>query len=143
MQITNMQADMILGQLNTIYTSLTKNSEPIPCALSAGLAKNIRKIQEELKEYFEEKQKLLQKYKITSDAQINGTENGQKFLSEFTPLSMENSGVEFHRMKMTFDELCDVFENYHGSIVGDIMVLQFICKDENEVDTDDSKKESE
>ena len=87
MEMTNMQADMILGQLNTIYVSLTKNNEPAPCVLTVGLAKNIRKMQGELKEYFEEKQKLLQKYEITSDAQINGTENGQKFLAEFTPLS--------------------------------------------------------
>ena len=61
MEMTNMQADMILGQLNTIYAFLMKNSELVPCTLSAGLAKNIRKIQEELKEYFEEKHKLLQK----------------------------------------------------------------------------------
>ena len=52
MEMTNMQADMILGQLNTIYAFLMKNSELVPCTLSAGLAKNIRKIQEELKEYF-------------------------------------------------------------------------------------------
>ena len=88
MEMTNMQADMILGQLNTIYAFLMKNSELVPCTLSAGLAKNIRKIQGELKEYFEEKHKLLQKYDITTDAQINGTENGQKFLAEFNPLSM-------------------------------------------------------
>ena len=55
MEMTNMQADMILGQLNTIYVSLTKNNEPAPCVLTVGLAKNIRKMQGELKEYFEEK----------------------------------------------------------------------------------------
>ena len=44
MEMTNMQADMILGQLNTIYAFLMKNSELVPCTLSAGLAKNIRKI---------------------------------------------------------------------------------------------------
>lgn len=132
MEITNIQADMILGQLNTMYASLTKNSDPAPCTLTFGLAKNIRKAQTELKEYFEEKQKLLQKYEITSDAQINGTENGQKFLAEFSPLSMENSEIEFHKLKMTFDELCDVMENYPGSMVGDVMTLQLICKDEEE-----------
>ena len=57
MEMTNMQADMILGQLNTIYVSLTKSNEPAPCVLTVGLAKNIRKMQGELKEYFEEKQK--------------------------------------------------------------------------------------
>lgn len=132
MEMTNMQADMILGQLNTIYAFLMKNSELVPCTLSAGLAKNIRKIQEELKEYFEEKHKLLQKYDITTDAQINGTENGQKFLAEFNPLSMENSGVEFHKMRMTFNEVCDVIENCQGILEGDIMILQLICKDESE-----------
>ena len=132
MEITNIQADMILGQLNTMYSSLTKNSEPAPCTLTFGLAKNIRKVQTELKEYFEEKQKLLQKYEITSDVQINNTENGQKFLAEFSPLSMENSEIEFHKLKMTFDELCDVMENYPGSMIGDVMTLQLICKDEEE-----------
>lgn len=132
MEMTNMQADMILGQLNIIYASLTKNSEPAPCVLTVGLAKNIRKMQGELKEYFEEKQKLLQKYEITSDTQINGTENGQKFLAEFTPLSVEDSGVELHKIRMTFDELCDVLENYEGSLSGDIMTLQLICKDEDQ-----------
>ena len=93
MEITNMQADMLLTQLSTIYASLTKNSEPAPCVLTVGLAKNIRKMQGELKEYFEEKTKLLQKYEITSDAQISDqqNENGQRFLAEFTPLSIENS----------------------------------------------------
>ena len=80
--------------------------------------------------FFEEKTKLLQKYEITSDAQINGTENGQKFLAEFTPLSIEDSGVELHKIRMTFDELCDVLENYGGNLSGDIMTLQLICKDE-------------
>lgn len=132
MEITNMQADMLLTQLSTIYTSLTKNSEPAPCVLTVGLAKNIRKMQGELKEYFEEKQKLLQKYEITSDAQISDqqNENGQRFLAEFTPLSVENSGVELHKIRMTFDELCDVLESYSGSISGDIMTLQLICKNE-------------
>ena len=55
MEMTNMLADMILGQLNTIYASLTKNSEPAPCVLTVGLAKNIRKMQGELKEYFADK----------------------------------------------------------------------------------------
>lgn len=131
MKITNMQADIILGQLSTIYTSLTKNNEPVPCVLSAGLAKNIRKMQGELKEYFEEKQKLLQKYQITSDVQINNTPEGKKFLHEFTPLSQENSGVEFHKIKTTFDELCDVLENYSGNMTGDPFALQYICKDED------------
>ena len=112
MEMTNMQADMILGQLNIIYASLTKNSEPAPCVLTVGLAKNIRKMQGELKEYFEEKQKL--------------------FLAEFTPLSVEDSGVELHKIRMTFDELCDVLENYEGSLSGDIMTLQLICKDEDQ-----------
>ena len=133
MEITNIQAEMLLGQLNTIYQSLTKNNTPIPCVLSVGLAKNIRKCQTELKEYFEEKQKLLQKYEITTDSQINNTENGQKFLAEFSPLGMENSGIELHKMKITFDELCDMLENYSGSMVGDIMTLQLICKDEEEI----------
>ena len=89
-------------------------------------------MQGELKEYFEEKQKLLQKYEITSDAQISDqqNENGQRFLAEFTPLSVENSGVELHKIRMTFDELCDVLESYSGSISGDIMTLQLICKNE-------------
>lgn len=132
MEFTNMQADMLLTQLSTIYTSLTKNSEPAPCVLTVGLAKNIRKMQGELKEYFEEKQKLLQKYEITSDAQISDqqNENGQRFLAEFTPLSVENSGVALHKIRMTFDELCDVLESYSGSISGDIMTLQLICKNE-------------
>lgn len=132
MEITNLQAEMILNQLNTIYGSLTKNNEPIPCTLSVGLAKNIRKCQTELKEYYEEKQKLLQKYEITTDAQVNNTENGKRFLEEFSPLGMENSGIELHKMKITFDELCDMLENYSGSMVGDIMTLQLICKDEEE-----------
>ena len=119
MEMTNMQADMILGQLNTIYAFLMKNSELVPCTLSAGLAKNIRKIQEELKEYFEEKRKLL---------------------AEFNPLSMENSGVEFHKMRMTFSEVCDVIENCQGILEGDIMILQLICKDESE---NEDQKEGE
>lgn len=139
MEITNMQADMILGQLNTIYTSLTKSAEPAPCTVTFGLAKNIRKCQTELKEYFEEKQKLLEKYDITTDAQINGSPEGQKFLAEFSPLSMENSEIEFHKLKMTFDELCDVMENYSGAMVGDPLVLQLICKDEKA--ESDSKNE--
>lgn len=134
MEMTNMQADMILTQLSTIYASLTKNSEPVPCVLTVGLAKNIRKMQGELKEYFEEKTKLLQKYEITSDAQISDSqnENGQRFLAEFNPLCVEDSGVELHKIRMTFDELCDVLENYSGSISGDIMTLQLICKDEDQ-----------
>ena len=48
MEMTNMQADMILGQLNTIYGSLTKSAEPAPCTLTFGLAKTIRKCQTEL-----------------------------------------------------------------------------------------------
>ena len=115
--MTNMQADMILGQLNTIYAFLMKNSELVPCTLSAGLAKN-----------------------ITTDAQINSTENGQKFLAEFNPLSMENSGVEFHKMRMTFSEVCDVIENCQGILEGDIMILQLICKDESE---NEDQKEGE
>ena len=122
MEMTNKQAEMILGQLYTIYAFLMKNIELVPCTLSAGLAKNIRKIQGELKEFFEEKHNLLQKYDITTDAQINGTENGQKFLAEFNPLSMENSGVEFHKMRMTFSEVCDVNENCQGILGGDIMI---------------------
>ena len=92
------------------------------------------------KEYFEEKRKLLQKYDITTDAQINSTENGQKFLAEFNPLSMENSGVEFHKMRMTFSEVCDVIENCQGILEGDIMILQLICKDESE---NEDQKEGE
>ena len=139
MEMTNMQADMILGQLNTIYTSLTKSAEPAPCTVTFGLAKNIRKCQTELKEYFEEKQKLLEKYNITTDAQINSTPEGQKFLAEFSPLSMENSEIEFHKLKMTFDELCDIMENFSGAMIGDPMILQLICKDE----TKEKEPESE
>lgn len=130
MEFTNFQAESLLTQLITIYGSLTKNNTPIPCVLSVGLAKNIRKCQTELKEYFEEKQKLLQKYEITTDAQVSETENGKRFLEEFSPLSVENSGVELHKMKITFDELCDMLENYSGNVAGDITTLQFICKDE-------------
>lgn len=140
MEMTNMQADMILGQLNTIYASLTKSAEPAPCTLTFGLAKTIRKCQTELKEYFEEKQKLLQKYDITTDAQISGTENGQKFLAEFNPLSMETSEIEFHKLRMTFDELCDVMENYSSAMIGDPMILQLICKDESENEDEDQKE---
>lgn len=145
MEMTNMQADMILGQLNTIYASLTKSAEPAPCTVTFGLAKNIRKCQTELKEYFEEKQKLLEKYNITTDAQINGTPEGQKFLAEFSPLSMENSEIEFHKLKMTFDELCDVMENFSGVMTGDPMILQLICKDETEDNEskDEDQKEGE
>lgn len=80
------------------------------------------------------KTKLLQKYEITSDAQISDSqnENGQRFLAEFNPLCVEDSGVELHKIRMTFDELCDVLENYSGSISGDIMTLQLICKDEDQ-----------
>lgn len=139
MEITNMQADIILGQLNTIYASLAQNGVPAPCTLMFGLAKNIRRAQTELKEYFEEKDKLRQKYGITEGDQLN-TENGQRFLVEFNALGVENSEVEFHKLKMTFDELCDTMENYSGAVVGDLMALQFICKDESK---DEETKEGE
>ena len=71
---------------------------------------------------------------------MNSTENGQKFLAEFNPLSMENSGVEFHKMRMTFSEVCDVIENCQGILEGDIMILQLICKDESE---NEDQKEGE
>ena len=82
----------------------------------------------------------MQKYDITTDAQINGTENGQKFLAEFNPLSIETSEIEFHKLRMTFDELCDVMENYSGAMIGDPMILQLICKDESE---NEDQKEGE
>ena len=41
---------------------------------------------------------------------------------------------------MTFDELCDVMENYSGAMIGDPMILQLICKDESE---NEDQKEGE
>lgn len=131
MQLTNGQADMLFTQLNTIYTSLVQNQKPAPCVVTFGLAKNIRKCQAELKEYYTEKQKLLDKYNIKTNAQLQ-TDNGKKFLEEFNPLSEEICDVELHKLKMTFDELCDAMEIYTGTMIGDPMALQFICKDDEE-----------
>ena len=35
-------------------------------------------------------------------------------------------------MRMTFSEVCDVIENCQGILEGDIMILQLICKDEDQ-----------
>ena len=141
MKMTNMDADILLQTYSKMKQSLANSVAPTIVVF--GLQKNIRILQTELKDYLEFKGQLLDKYNITQDAQINNTPEGQSFLQEFTPLAQEIADVELHKINLTFDDMCDLMENCNAMIAGNVDALMYICKDESEVDTDNSKKESE
>lgn len=129
MEMTNMQADMMFGELTTIAASMKNGGSSI---IRFGLLRNIRKFENELNEYFEIKRQLLQKYDITTDEQLTTTESGKLFMEEFTPIAEEKVNVDLHVINMTFDELCDSMEAQNVNISGDITLLELFCKKEGE-----------
>ena len=92
------QADTLLNILSTML-----NTKGI---VGFKIARNYRMINEELKEYFEKKQELFEKYGTKQDDKLiidKDSENYPLFLQEIEPYL--NQEVEFNFRKITEEEL--------------------------------------
>ena len=80
--------------------------EKMPRKASMAVAKNLRKYNDELKEYFEQKNELVRKYGKEVDGQYiieESSDNFKQFLEEIRPLA--NAEIDIDTMKVTYDEL--------------------------------------
>ena len=74
--------------------------------VAVKIARNIRMIDDELKEYYQYEAELFKKYGIEKDGQLvidKNSENYQKFLNEMQPL--DNEEVSFNFRRFTDEEL--------------------------------------
>lgn len=130
MEATNITAEVLLTTYSSMLNSL-KNSES-PALLVFGIMRNVTILQNTLKDYFAVKGDLIKKYNITSDEQINSTDEGKAFTEEFLPIANEVVNLELHKLNITFEELCTKMENSNAVITGDVRSLELICKDDSE-----------
>lgn len=72
------------------------------------IARNLRMINEELRDYYEQKQKLFEKYGTEKDGQMvieRDTDEFKKFMEEFSPVMDQEVNFDFR--KITEEELID------------------------------------
>ena len=72
------------------------------------IARNLRMINEELKDYYEQKQRLFEKYGKEKDGQMvieRDTDEFKKFMEEFSPVMDQEVNFDFRKIKE--DELIE------------------------------------
>lgn len=134
MKVTNIIAENLLTTYNSMLNSL-KNSES-PALVVFGIMKNVTILQNALKDYFAIKGDLIKEHNITSDEQINSTDEGKAFMADFLPVANEAVNIELHKLNLTFEELCTKMENSNAIITGDVRSLELICKDTDKTSED-------
>lgn len=133
MELTNLLAENILTSYNVMMDSLSKGEAPT--LIVFGLMRNINILKSELEAYLTMKKKLIEKHNITSDEQINTTPEGQAFVEELTPIASEKIKIEFHKLNLTFEQLCEKMETCNAMIAGDVRMLSLICSDKTTITT--------
>jgi hypothetical protein len=104
MKITNIEAEMFLQTLTTLV------SQELPRKAGVAIARNIRKLNEELKEYHEQKDNLIRQYGTQDGDQIsldiNNREAFAQFLAGLEPINKLEFEIDI--MKITYDDLPDI-----------------------------------
>lgn len=98
---------MKISQAETLAVSLSTMLD-VKGVVGYKIARNLRMINEELKDYYEQKQKLFGKYGKEKDGQMvieRDTEEFKKFMEEFSPIMDQEVNFDFR--KITEDELID------------------------------------
>lgn len=96
---------MKISQAETLAVSLSTMLD-VKGVVGYKIARNLRMINEELKDYYEQKQKLFEKYGTEKDGQMvieRDTEEFKKFMEEFSPVMDQEVNFDFR--KITEDEL--------------------------------------
>ena len=103
MKMTNIEAEMHLQLLSKMV------NQELPRKTSVAIARNLRKLNDELKEYREQKDNLIRKYgKENEDGQIGIDMNADreafaKFVEELTPINQLEFEIDI--MKISYDDL--------------------------------------
>lgn len=98
---------MKISQAETLAVSLSTMLD-VKGVVGYKIARNLRMINDELKDYYEQKQKLFEKYGTEKDGQMvieRNTEEFKKFMEEFSPIMDQEVNFDFR--KITEDELID------------------------------------
>jgi len=94
---------------------------------SIAIAKNLRKLNEELKEFLETRDELIKKYgEVTEDGMITlkiDSENFSKYIQEIEPIGQMKFNVDL--VKITYDDLPETITPEQ------VLALDFMIEEDN------------
>lgn len=124
------------------YNALTRNpsivDQALPSKLSYSISRNIKKLEEEVRSYNEEREKICKRLAekdeegnpITKDRKYDISEDNKKILDEELDALLD-MGVDVDIHTVEIDPIldqCDAAERYHVPTARELMTLEFMIK---------------
>lgn len=124
------------------YNALTRNpsivDQALPSKLSYSISRNIKKLEEEVKNYNEERERICKRLAekdgdgnpITKDGKYDlSKENKQILDNELNSLLNTDIDVDIHTVEIDpILDQCDAAERYHVPTARELMTLEFMIK---------------
>lgn len=124
------------------YNALTRNpsivDQALPSKLSYSISRNIKKLEEEVKNYNEERERICKRLAekdgdgnpITKDGKYDlSKENKQILDNELDALLNTDIDVDIHTVEIDpILDQCDAAERYHVLTARELMTLEFMIK---------------
>lgn len=124
------------------YNALTRNpslvDQVLPSKLSYSIGRNIKKLEEEVKNYNEERERICKRLAekdedgkpITKDGKYDLSEENKQILdNELDALLNTDIDVDIHTVEIDpILDQCDAAERYHVPTARELMTLEFMIK---------------